>query len=50
MATYTVKELIEFAAKIRTNQDAKEIEEKVNSIIERLGLNECKNTMIGDVA
>ena len=41
MQTYTVKELLEFAAKIRTNQDNDEIEDKIDSIIQRLGLNDC---------
>ena len=49
MGTYTVRELIQFAAQIRTNQDENEIEEKVNSIIQRLGLDECKDTMVGGV-
>jgi len=47
MGAYTVRESIEFAAKIRTNSSDEAIKENVDSIIQRLGLSECKDTMVG---
>ena len=43
----TPKELFTFAAKIRTNLDDEAIEEKIGSVISRLGLTQCKDNMIG---
>jgi ABC-type multidrug transport system ATPase subunit len=45
--TYTPKELFEFAAKIRTNLPNDVIEERVESVIQRLGISECKNQYVG---
>ena len=40
-ATYSVKELLEFAAKIRTNLPDAEVDERVDKVIKRLGLTQC---------
>ena len=45
--TYTVRELFEFAAKIRTNLDQKAVDDRVRIVLERLGLTKCKDTLIG---
>lgn len=39
----TIKELLTFAAKIRTQLSDQEIDEKTNLIINELGLKECKD-------
>jgi ABC-type multidrug transport system ATPase subunit len=43
----TPKELFTFAAKIRTNLDQDVIEEKIGNVLTRLGLDSCKDQMIG---
>lgn len=47
MATFTPRQLLTFAAKMRTNLSAVETSERVNNIIERLGLERCQNTIFG---
>ena len=44
---FTPRELFEFAAKLRTNLNQEEINDRVESIIQRLALNECKDQRIG---
>ena len=45
--TMTVKECIEFSAKLRFNGTNKERDQKVESIIRDLKLNKCQNTYVG---
>ena len=45
----TPKECLTFAAKLRTNLKGEEREEKVDDLLQRLGLWGCKDTKIGDV-
>eukprot|EP00347_Sterkiella_histriomuscorum_P020203 403338701 len=47
MITFTPYELFKFAAKMRTNFDDEQIEELVQSVIYRLRLQSCKNTLVG---
>ena len=42
-----MKELFEFAAKIRTNLDDETVAKRIDSVIERLGLNKCADQLIG---
>lgn len=41
MSTYTVRELFEFSANIRTNLGQEELRKTVNETIEMMGLNAC---------
>jgi ABC-type multidrug transport system ATPase subunit len=43
----TIKELLTFSAKIRTSLKPDQIEAKVERVIERLGLGNCKDHRIG---
>ena len=43
----TPKELLTFAGRIRTNLDQALIDQRVERILTRLGLQHCKNTMVG---
>ena len=45
--TLTPKELLTFAAKMKTNMDEDAIDMIVERILRRLGLQGCKNTMVG---
>ena len=45
--TFTPKELLTFAARIRTNLTAEFIALRVNKIIKRLGLENCEDTVVG---
>ena len=45
--TYSPKELLQFAARIRTNLTEDVIEARVESVIYRLGIGACKNQLIG---
>ena len=49
LETFTPEESFRFAAKLRTSLSSKSIEAKVNDVIDRLGLRECKDTRIGGV-
>jgi ABC-type multidrug transport system ATPase subunit len=48
ISTFTPRESLAFAAKLRTNYSDDEIDERVENIISRLGLNQCADTLIGD--
>ena len=50
LETFTPVESFRFAAKLRTNLNRKQIELKVQDIIQRLGLRGCQNTIIGGIA
>ena len=41
LETFTPRESFTFAAKLRTNFKGKRIEQKVDEIVERLGLKDC---------
>ena len=45
----TPKEIFTFAALLRTNLSKEKIEKKVEDLLTRLGLQQCKNTKIGGV-
>ena len=45
--TYTVTELFQFAARITTHLDEEQIQKRVLTVIERLGLTQCKDNLIG---
>ena len=45
----TPKELFTFAARIRLTLDEAYIEERVERILRRLGLQSCKHTMVGGI-
>lgn len=47
MATFTPRQLFRFAARMRTNLSHEEVEARVESVIERLGLEGCQNTIFG---
>ena len=47
LETFTPFECLKFAAKLRTCLDAEEIEDRVEDILSRLGLQQCKNTRVG---
>ena len=47
MITFTPEELFKFAARLKTNLSKNEIDERVNSVINRLHLNNCRNTYVG---
>mmetsp|Transcript_416 Transcript_416/g.832 ORF Transcript_416/g.832 Transcript_416/m.832 type:complete len:265 (+) Transcript_416:584-1378(+) len=47
--SFTPEESFRFAAKLRTKLSNREIEEKIDSVVERLGLKECRKTIIGGV-
>ena len=46
-ATYTPRELFEFAASIRTNMSQEEIDKMVDETIKIMGLQECCDQLIG---
>ena len=46
---FTPRELLKFAAKIRTSLDDDQIEKRVDSIVQRLGLESCKDQQIGGI-
>ena len=48
MATMTVKEVLYFAARMRTKLDGHGVKNRVGSLIERLGLEACQNTIVGN--
>jgi len=50
LETFTPEETLRFAAKLRTNLKGKDLEDKVDDILNRLGLLECRHTMIGGTA
>lgn len=41
------EELFTFAARITSNMSEQEIQERVNSVIKRLGLQHCRKTKVG---
>mmetsp|Transcript_2354 Transcript_2354/g.2772 ORF Transcript_2354/g.2772 Transcript_2354/m.2772 type:complete len:88 (+) Transcript_2354:233-496(+) len=45
--TLTCEETIRFSARLRINLQGQELDDKVNEIIDSLGLKKCKNTYIG---
>lgn len=45
--TLNCEELFRFACKIRLGFEGQAIDDRVNSVIEKLGLGQCKSTMIG---
>lgn len=47
MSTFTPRQLFRFAARMRTNLNPQEVEARVDSVIERLGLENCQNTIFG---
>ena len=47
MATYTVKEQLEFAAKIRTDLSDHLVNSRVEFILDLLGLSQCKDSLVG---
>ena len=47
LETFTPEESFRFAAKLRTNLSDYEIEDKIENIIKRLSLQNCRNTRIG---
>ena len=47
MNSTTIKEALTFAAKIRSNVSDEEAEAKVERLVDRLGLTECKDTFVG---
>lgn len=47
MITETPTELFTFATKLKTNFDAETIKLRVNTLIARLGLEKCKDTIVG---
>ena len=47
MITETPKELFRFATRLTTNYDSDVVEMRVNTLIARLGLEKCKDTMVG---
>ena len=49
MVSHTPRELLTFAARIRTNLDPVTISKRVESTINRLGLLSCANTRIGGI-
>ena len=49
VATMTPRELFVFAAKLRTNLNFAEIDDKVEDLLNRLGLVHCQNTKIGGI-
>ena len=44
---FTVEETLRFAAKLKTSLSTQMREEKVNDVIDRLGLSHCRHTRIG---
>ena len=46
-ATQTVSEALEFACALRTNLTGQELKDRVTITIKKLGLEACKDTMIG---
>jgi ABC-type multidrug transport system ATPase subunit len=44
LETFSPEESFRFAAKLRTGLSDEMVEEKVNDVISRLGLEECRNT------
>jgi ABC-type multidrug transport system ATPase subunit len=44
---FTVRELFEFACKIRLGFTGEKMNQRVQEVIDRLGLNSCKETIIG---
>jgi ABC-type multidrug transport system ATPase subunit len=47
MITFTPEELFRFAARLRTNLKPEKIEERVQDVIKRLRLTNCKKTLVG---
>jgi ABC-type multidrug transport system ATPase subunit len=47
--TFTPEEQFRFAARLRTSLTKEEIEIKINEIIKRLGLEECRKTKVGGI-
>ena len=47
LETFTPEESFRFAAKLRTNLNPYEIEDKIDDIVKRLSLQNCRNTRIG---
>ena len=47
METFTPEESFRFAAKLRTALNPYEIEDKIDDIVKRLSLENCRNTRIG---
>jgi len=45
---FTVEETLRFAAKLKTSLNYEGREEKINDIIDRLGLDHCRHTRIGN--
>jgi ABC-type multidrug transport system ATPase subunit len=45
--TMTPYELLEFAFRIRSGKDGLEVKDRVESIIKKLSLQACRDTMIG---
>ena len=49
LETFTPEESFRFAARLRTSLSASRIEEKVDEIVDRLGLKNCRSTKIGGI-
>lgn len=47
MMTETPEELFTFATRLTSNYDTETVTARVNSIINRLGLEQCRNTIVG---
>lgn len=47
MITESPEEHFRFATRLSSNYDAKQVEEKVKYLINRLGLDGCKDTLVG---
>jgi len=47
LESFSPEESFRFAAKLRTGLNDEKIEEKVNEVINRLGLQDCRKTQIG---
>ena len=44
----TPREALQFACRLRTKLDDLGVEDRINSVIKRLGLQHCQNTLIGN--
>lgn len=49
LETFTPEESFRFAARLRTSLNSQSVENKVQDVIDRLGLRDCKDTRIGGV-